>query len=120
MRLVKPSRGECADRLTILELKVMFGKARDIPVIHFEEEYEAIQKYLGHDVWTKMSESAAYGQLQYVNRALWDLEGGVRHNKDWMEDPWLAVHHLKDITHLNDKRAELVAELDGHATEKLY
>ncbi len=119
MRLVQPSVGECADRLTILELKIEFGKLREIPVTHFEEEYGQILNYLGVDNGLRTQD--AYLKLRVVNRGLWELEGWVRHQKDWQESPRLAVQLLKEITQLNDQRAELVNELDGTtAKEKLY
>ncbi len=119
MRLVKPSIGECADRLTILELKIEFGKKRGVSVIHFEAEYGQILNYLGIDNGIRIEE--AYLGLRTVNRGLWELEGRARHDKKWKENPWLAVDLLEQITALNDQRAELVNKMDGkEAKEKLY
>lgn len=116
MRLVSPSVGECADRLTILELKIEFGILREIDVSHFEEEYSQILKYVDF----MLIPSKEYQELQDVNRGLWELEGRVRH-EDWWKDPRLGVDILKKITLLNDKRAELVNQIDGtQAKEKLY
>ena len=121
MRLVSPSVGECADRMTILELKVTTGKQRGIDVTHFEEEYAAIRQYLGVD-GISIVVKKEYIELQHVNHGLWDLEGNVRRKSEWRKHPDLAVEILDQITYLNDKRAELVNALDGKtiAQEKMY
>ncbi len=119
MRLVQPSPGECADRLTILELKIEFGIKREIDTSHFQEEYDQINKYLGVDKTIALS--VYYTEMQRVNRGLWMLEGELRHQDAWKQHPELAVAILTEITRLNDRRAELVNKLDGGAAkEKLY
>lgn len=119
MRLVKPSLGECADRMTILELKIEFGKLREISVAHFEDEYKKIQSYLATANLGYYAKE--YKELQHVNRSLWSLEGQVRNETVWREEHWRAASLLEQITRLNDRRAEIVNQIDGTpAQEKLY
>ena len=125
MRLVNYGAGEITDRLTILALKILHGKAAGKSVEHFEREQETLlSKIRGrtlNGVWFEQ----VLG-LAAVNAALWTAEDEMRH---WREHkPMLdglpgsitsaALRCAFRIQELNDKRAELVSTINANSGEK--
>lgn len=155
MRILKPTPGECADRQTILELKIKAGGGRreetseevdskeeavdtavygvnrwilkdpsQLNIQPFLDESEMIQQYLETTWFTSLDEDKGnefdrlYEQLADVNQQLWaltDQQHTLRDAPDRMQELALrrAAEVLFTIADLNDKRAELVYQMNG-------
>jgi hypothetical protein len=138
VRLLNPSPGEILDRLTILELKIMWGGKRSMDVTHFEAEKYSLIEVLKN--WTEGIAEDCIGDgdrldetlqkvdlhrngLAAVNALLWDAEDEARRTPDTSAFK-LAVL-CKKIIRLNDARASHVRELDllhgiRDGQEKIY
>jgi hypothetical protein len=162
MRMIKPSPGECADRQTILKLKVasvdpgeskvagdqvhvmdaggsertvnrtLLKNAPKVNVQPFLLENEEIQRYL-EQYWfpdfPRVGDryDELFDGLADVNERLWKLEDEARvlraaeKNTDTI---YRAATVLFEITEENDKRSELVREINRlfsiDTQEKVY
>jgi hypothetical protein len=120
MRFLDPGAGEITDRLTILALKILFGREAGKEVTHFESERTSLlakirSKTLNGAWFDRVLDLAA------VNAALWHCEDEMR---EWRKKP---VHLLSSdetvqvstlafrIQSLNDQRANLVREINKDA-----
>lgn len=114
MRLIKPSVGECLDRLSILTRKIEEGKTRGVAYTHWEDEGVDIVAYLitwqpeMRVVWTLVT---LYFFLAAVNAMIWDrqMEADRVLNDPESERSSLIL----ELTRLNKRRAELVAQISG-------
>lgn len=129
MRLIDPGTGELSDRLSILALKLLFGREAGKDVSHFEKEQTSILI----KIRTKDLNGAwfhCYTELAAVNAALWHAEDALRRLR---EDPpsraptvWEDIGRLAiRIQAFNDRRAELIAAInkeagDGDGPEKAF
>lgn len=127
MGLMNPSPGELVDRKTILHLKISAGERKKVNVRHFQKELELIEAALGE--WFRKSAGAdrsAYDAatqgLAEVNQKLWHAEDEVRALDGHQRDRLAELAKL--IPALNDRRAELVREVNRvfgvDQVEKLY
>lgn len=130
-RLIDPGVGDVTDRLTILALKVLFGREGQKDVSHFEREQTALlAKVRARDhsgPWFHLTL-----ELAAVNAALWHSEDELREYRmrkmvDAKELSWTeeVARCGMRIQELNDRRAELIAQInkeagDGAAKEKLH
>jgi hypothetical protein len=113
MRLVNYGQGEIADRLTILALKILYGKYASKPVDHFEQERNVLLaqfrvngRGLEH-----------FLELGAVNGALWQAENNIR---EWRNESEGKIEDCEQalqeeiaglafrIQSLNDRRSELI------------
>jgi hypothetical protein len=123
-RLVNIGAGEVTDRLTILSLKILHGRAAGKPTDHFARERDVLltqirARTLNGSWFAQVLELAA------VNAALWQAEealralrrdlqpGGAKDGNGWGDAGLLAVR----IQDLNDQRAALVASINTHTGE---
>lgn len=140
MRLFKPSVGECADRSTILELKIIAGRKRGMSVEHFEKEEEEIDNYLQRPefetiVGVKDEYYRMRRELYSVNLRLWNAEDDVRlipminpTSTDRVPATQMQIRRVallcQEIVLLNDQRAALVRGMNGlygpTEQEKIY
>lgn len=139
MRLIRPTPGECADRQTILQIKMRVCAQKKIPLQHFVEEHNSIQTYLEKEWFPgliiKQGKLAGekYDQmmldLEKVNQGLWNLEDEIRsimalsdaHREDKKQR---VVEIAFTIPELNDIRARIVGEINQlfevKTREKVY
>jgi hypothetical protein len=121
-RLINIGVGEIADRLTILSLKILYGRQQGKLIDHFETERNALLTQLrGRELNGAWFEQVL--GLGAVNGALWQAEDELR---DWrkrfelkavseVEEP--AACHLVAlvafrIQTLNDERAGLIEAIN--------
>jgi hypothetical protein len=127
MRLLDPGAGELTDRLTILALKILFGDQAGKDTTHFKAERTSLltkvrSKTLNGVWFDKMLDLAA------VNAALWHKEDDLRvlreeirameagsQNSSWLSEMAHAGQIAFQIQSLNDRRAQLVAEINKDA-----
>lgn len=120
-RLVNFGPGEIADRLTILTLKILYGKAAGKDVVHFSSERNALlgllrSRELGGSWFELVLELAA------VNAALWQAEDELRglrkgggtgtttyETADYYKTATTCAFRIQD---LNDQRAQLVGMIN--------
>ncbi len=121
MRLINPGPGEVADRLTILALKILFGGQAGKDTAHFERERAALlTKFRATDAG-KLTEPLL--ELAAVNGALWHAEDELRvyrdagYNAVGAPEPLAVVTLAFKIQSLNDRRAQLVGQLNQLAGE---
>lgn len=147
MRLLKPSPGECADRQTILALKIKFGSggtnpytdievnedrtqarqiikdASPINIQPFIDENEMIQQHLENNWLTELNSKKGqrydtlFEELAEINLQVWKLTDQAHVLKDapdrYQEQAnKRAAEVLFLITELNDRRAQLVREIN--------
>ena len=139
MRFLRPSPGECADRQTILQIKMRVAAQQGKPLEHFVAENNEILAYLQKnwfpesvikrgpsvaDEWDELWE-----KLERVNQRLWDLEDEIRSilalsSEKQTEKVWEVFRIGTAIPIENDKRAKLVEEInllfDVQTREKIY
>ncbi len=128
MQLVSPSPGVCADRHTILHLKIRAACSRGIPETHLVEECNAIEEYLEHHYFSKYPSATAdydllYQDMARVNAQLWDLEDEQRQALEEWERSGMrgasrellvsAGGRSFKITKLNNRRAHLVEDISA-------
>lgn len=123
-RLINPGAGEITDRLTILALKILFGKAKGRPVESFQAEQTAllakVRSRTLNGVWFEQ-----VLELAAVNAALWHAEDELRvvrqrwQDRDPCEVPCLDAQQglvvAFRIQKLNDRRAQLVTMINANA-----
>ena len=135
MRLLEPGIGEIVDRLSILNLKVLFGREKGLGTSHFEREQTGllakIRSRTLNGPWFQMAL-----ELAAINAALWHAEDDLRYLRllpDERRAMWAGFgpnwhQEIADlairIQVLNDKRSDLVAAInkeagDGDGAEKL-
>lgn len=124
MRLVNYGPGEITDRLTILALKILYGRKAGKPVAHFETEKAALLAQIRSRTLNGKWFDAVV-ELAAINGALWrsedalrqlrkDLQpGGARDGNGWGEAAIIAF----GIQELNDDRAALVHRINQEAGE---
>jgi len=133
--LLRPSPGACADRQTILRLKIENSARRAVDAMQFEEEDRALRLYLEQN-WFSSSNRDWRGEFEkhssallQVNKALWNLEDEIRYLQSLSvekrgEKIERIVSIAFEIPRLNDERARLVEMINAlfglTATEKLY
>jgi hypothetical protein len=122
MRFLDPGAGEITDRLTILALKILFGREAGKDVTHFESERISLlakirSKTLNGAWFDKLLDLAA------VNAALWHLEDEMR---EWRGIPALHNDSFPEVVScafriqsLNDQRAALVREINKDAGDSV-
>ena len=128
MKLVNPGAGDISDRLTLLALKIYSGQEQGIDVAHFETERAALLTKI-HSRTLNGKWFDAVLELGAVNALLWHTEDDLREiraravnvstKEDYQEGGRIAFR----IQGLNDRRAELVSQInreagDGDAKEK--
>lgn len=123
-RLHNPGPGEILDRLSILALKVTYGKLAGKPIDHWQEETSALLtavRKLYHDAGATGPTDSTLLELAAVNGALWQAEDELR---AYREDGKPASDYgtwgpIVDcafrIQQLNDRRAELVTLINTNA-----
>jgi hypothetical protein len=138
MRLLNPSPGEVLDRLSILELKIMAAKKREISSTHFEAEKASLDERMRD--WDQGITEDCLGDgdrldatlqkvainkngLAAVNALLWDAEDKARATPE--NSAFTLAVLCKQIIKLNDARARHVRELDllygiSDGEEKMY
>ena len=131
-RLINFGLGEVCDRLSILALKILHGEQKGADVGHFRNERAALMvKLLTRDGgrWIEF-----HTDLAAVNAAIWQAEDEIRGRREALaheqDEGVVAEHHYQAgalglrIATLNDKRAELVRQIntfvgEGQAAEKV-
>ncbi len=108
MRLIKPSLGECIDRLSILARKIEEAHFRGLEAgrgAYWQEEEDEILAYL--------SQARAWWvlplHLAAVNAMIWEQQETIA------EHPG---HSARKAYDLNLRRADLVAQLSGEVESK--
>lgn len=120
-RLYNPGPGEILDRLTILALKITYGKLHGIPITHWEEERGALSTALSSCQVKCIADGGGMLELAAVNAALWQAEDQLRMLRPKLAPlpPWDPVKDAQDVAFhiqsLNDRRAELVTLINTHA-----
>jgi len=109
-RLHTPGPGDLLDRLTILALKLTYGREAGRDLTRWRQEFDALEAQLGQKV-------DAYLMLAAINAALWQAEDEMRRYRSWgsRSQSWIkevAVCGVR-IQSLNDHRCALVAQLNG-------
>jgi hypothetical protein len=139
--LLNPTPGELADRATILALKITKGRQKGMDIGHFLEEESEVWSRLKSEgfavvdyhfssnrqmeeykIWEGKSRDLITG-LSITNSALWVMEDEVR--KTPASDLAGLGKLCLSIAGANDKRSELIREINGHyfqdvKLEKLY
>lgn len=139
MKLLRPSPGECADRQTVLQIKMRVCAQKKIPLQSFVEEHNSIQTYLEKEWFPELiikqgkPAGEKYDQmmldLEKVNQGLWNLEDEIRSimtlsDAHREEKKQRVVEIAFTIPELNDIRARIVSEInqlfDVKTREKVY
>lgn len=124
-RLVNPGPGEQFDRLSVLGLKLLFGTEAGKDTSHFERERAVLLTQV------RASNRGDWGvvlELAAVNAALWHAENQLRDLREGYDPKTGAVpgqemtllqagHVAFRIQSLNDRRAELIGQLNAEAGE---
>jgi hypothetical protein len=123
MRFLDPGAGEITDRLTILALKLLFGREAGKDVLHFESERTSLlakirSKTLNGAWFDRVLDLAA------VNAALWHCEDEMRRYRGSVALRETIVYQdVADlafrIQSLNDQRANLVREINKDAGDSV-
>lgn len=118
MRLVNFGPGEVADRLTILSLKIAYGKQASKPVEHFENEREILLAQLPQ-ITQAWFEPAL--ELAAVNAFIWqdtDRVRFLRADYDLGGLDHAAVQELANLAMrlqaMNDRRAILITLINAN------
>ena len=121
-RLHNPGPGEILDRLSILQLKMLYGVQAGKPIGHFVSEAEAL--------WSLLPGIGDYARevirLTAINAALWHAENDLRDFRGRVgagDDPKIlsagelicAAHVAFQIQELNDQRAACIATINRAA-----
>lgn len=120
MRLIDPGPGDILDRLTILALKIVYGKQAGRSVDLWGVEYAALCNRVADAAWI-----ARLLELAAVNGALWQAEDEMRRLRQPFETPGIAQSSdrlVQDVAScgariqtLNDRRAELITLINVNA-----
>jgi len=122
MNLAAPGLGEVSDRLTILALKILIGTEQGKDVAHFQRE----RALLLAKVRSRTPNGAWFDsvmELAAVNGQLWQSEDDLRRLRATTEVQHTDVFLSRvlavafRIQFLNDRRAELVAQINKDAGE---
>jgi hypothetical protein len=119
--------GEITDRLTILSLKMLHGKAAGKPIDHFGRERDVLLTQIRartlNGAWAEQ-----LFDLAAVNAALWTAEDHLRIARARFAPPQDARLNDGDvedvcqlafrIQELNDRRAELITLINANTGEK--
>ena len=117
MSLLDPGVGDYLDRLSILARKIVEGRDDLIP------EYDGLINKVSLDGHKKLGNVL---KMSAINAAIWQREDEIRRLKNQTasgvaENDWHTLGRVAvQIQELNDKRAALIAELNGTPSEKLY
>jgi hypothetical protein len=125
-RLVNFGLGEICDRVSILSLKILYGEQKSVEVQHFQQERAALLVKLvarENGRWVEY-----FADLAAVNAVIWQAEDLIRGRREAIahctDEGELAEHHYGagtlglQIATLNDKRAGLIALINGLVGEK--
>jgi hypothetical protein len=122
MNIASPGLGEVSDRLTILALKILIGTEQGKDVAHFQRE----RALLLAKVRSRTPNGAWFDsvmELAAVNGQLWKAEDDLRALRATVpeqchEGEAVSVMRIAfRIQALNDRRAELVAQINKDAGE---
>ena len=126
MGLLKPTPGEVADRISILNLKIEHcPDEKDDVKLSFIEEKGDLECY-AIDTFPVLPDSRyTYTvQLGRINEKLWDLEDLVRAFDPKNGALSILLDYYRKITELNDKRQGLIKKINARygikKVEKLY
>jgi hypothetical protein len=123
--LLSPSVGECSDRITILNLKIVNGKKLGKDTCEWRAELFNLEErisgfFYSPEIFESFRELKA--ELQAINNGLWEAEDELRAYPEPDFSQILVysvceqVFHLaacaKRIAHLNDERMRLVREIN--------
>jgi len=111
MSLLKPTPGECMDRLSILVIKVTKFKEKELNPSHFELEATEIKKYLSMK-YPGVVKSDHYhsfmGKLIALNWELWHLIDRQHENAP----DSVYVGWARQTVRLNDERMKLIKDIN--------
>lgn len=136
MRMLRPSLGECLDRITVLDLKIANCHAIKRPdaAVSFQEEHDGLTGYMKTAFPMHVPETAnriqeVRDKIFAINSQLWKCEDDIRdliriRRSGAAVDTKAVVDVAFLIPELNDERARLVSEAnaivgDTHK-EKVY
>ncbi len=119
MSLVNPTVGDISDRLTILALKRLHGTNDGHHVGHFDREWAALHTMVKartlNGAWFEL-----VLELAAVNAELWKLTDLMRAVEEDSEVDYREAGNIGlQILHLNDRRAELVQQINELAGENM-
>lgn len=126
-RLLNVGPGEIADRLTILGLKIAHGTEKGVDVKHWRDERNALLVKVQPSIDSRWVEHAL--ELAAVNALLWQAEDDLRTlRKDLQQTQQVPGSSYASLLQsagevavqaqaLNDRRAELVAQINAAVGE---
>jgi hypothetical protein len=119
MRLINYGPGEIVDRLTILELKILHGRASKKAIDHFEKERAALLTQLRSRVDGGMNWFEHTLELAVVNGQIWNGEELLRtyRGKLLPADVEVAIAIAFSLQEWNDRRHELIRRINVGAGE---
>ena len=111
------SFGELVDKLTILELKVLYIKDNSKSA-HVEHELKLLKKlykesYDKGDLPIKNHIHKLKGKLYKINSDIWKLEDNIRKKEKLQEFDGHFIFYARNIYKVNDKRAHLKRQLNN-------
>jgi hypothetical protein len=124
MRLINFGPGEIADRLTILNLKQLYGKQAGKDVKHFiDEEHALLAQIRSRELVGPWLEHTL--ELAAVNAAIWQGEEALRSYRK-IDQAMSTVAHVLPIVdiafrlqELNDRRHELITLINVNTGDHL-
>jgi len=121
VRLINYGCGEITDRLSILSLKILHGAEAGKEIGHFEQERNALlTKLAGRTLNGSWFEQAL--ALGAVNAALWQAEDDLRGWRAQSTGGVAIAQAIVDlacrIQALNDRRADLIGQINARTGEK--
>lgn len=104
MSLLNPGPGDLLDRLSVLELKILYSIARENPIEHFVVERDMILLKLnsGYPTGKLVSVLDQILRLAAINGLIWQMIEKTRRVKR------LPANHATKLQELNDGRQALV------------
>lgn len=116
MRLINYGTGEILDRLTILSLKLLYGDQAGKDTSHFRNERNALVVKINAGKGFPVEQGL---ELAAVNAALWQAEDEIREYRRNAAniDPLTVADVAFRIQALNDRRAELIAQINASTGE---
>lgn len=123
--LVPVSVGELLDKISILELKMAAAAGDPAKRANVGRELAALDSVRSEQVAASAELSALYGELQSVNRSLWEIEDAIREHERAGHFDARFIELARSVYRENDRRAAIkrrINDLTGSelVEEKIY
>lgn len=116
---VPVSPGECADKLTILEIKLE-RITQPEKLKNIQTEYQVLKAAYDQKVVPSPGLTALVQQLKAINQALWQIEDEIRECERRRDFTEAFIHLARSVYQKNDQRSAVKRQINEYLRSAIF